>query len=286
VNQAIEEPQQWCANKKLEFKFDFANELNDLVINTDKDLLLKAFRHLFDNAVKFTSKGSIQMSVQVISNKVLFEIKDSGPGIPKEHESKIFEAFNQPGNSDLGNYTDGLGLGLSIVKKVIDILNGRLWFNSTPGEGASFYLSLTLVPHTNDQVNQIPEGAPMPTDHATILLVEDDDLNHRYFETILNQCNVQSIRVADGYEAVKTCQSNNQIKLVLMDLKLPVMGGIEATLLIKSFKPNLPIIAVTAHTGIEERRKAIEAGCSDFLVKPVKKSVLIDKLIAFGLITS
>jgi two-component system, sensor histidine kinase and response regulator len=283
IRDAIQEPQRWCANKKLEFKFEPAANLEDIVINTDKELLMKVFRHLFDNAVKFTNNGYIQLSVDVILKKVLFEIKDTGMGFSKEFEHQIFQMFNQINDKHKGITVDGMGLGLSIVKGAIDMLQGKLWFNSEPGNGTSFYFSLPLNPESAINAS-LDTNKSILNSKPTILLVEDDELNYHYFETILKQCNVQIIRVSDGYEAVKKCQSNHQIKLVVMDLKLPLMSGFEATMLIKSFKPKLPIFAVTAHTGLDEKRRAIEAGCSEFLVKPVNKTVLLDKLKAYNII--
>ena len=124
----------------------------------------------------------------------------------------------------------------------------------------------------------------MLTRNSVILVAEDDDYNYKFIETVLSRADFKVIRAENGVEAVNICYNNADVGLVLMDLKMPVLGGIEATLQIKSFRKDLPVIAVTAYALSEDEKTAIEAGCSDFLAKPFEKDVLFRKLKRYGIL--
>ncbi|MGC9343942.1 MAG: ATP-binding response regulator, partial [Bacteroidales bacterium] len=201
-----------------------------------------------------------------------------GVGIEKEKMNSIFNFFTQ-GEIGLTRGYEGSGLGLSIAKGLTELLNGTISVESEKMKGTTVKLILGT-----EQKGQSAESFKRPEatlQGSKVLIAEDDMVNALYLNTILENAGINAITAANGQEAVEACQKNNDIGLVLMDIKMPVLGGLEATRQIKSFRPELLVIAVTAHALRGDEQKALEAGCSDYVAKPYNATALLKKVTYF-----
>lgn len=250
-------------------------------ILTDQNKLNKVLSNLLENALKFTDEGYVELGYKLNkesrSPKLEIFVKDSGIGIEPEKHELIFDRFSQA-EKELSKKVGGLGLGLSIAKENAELLGGKITVVSQLGNGAAFLVTIPYKP-----INMIPnitiekEKASDKNEKYTILIAEDEEVNFMVLEILLEDkmklpCTI--IHAKDGLEAVAYCKNNPTIELVLMDIKMPKMDGHEATKRIKEFRPNLPIIAQTAYSTLEDKEKAILAGCNDFISKPISKDVL------------
>jgi len=249
---------------------------------TDNELLSKILQQLIDNAVKFTHQGSITVGYEKAENDLHFFVKDTGVGISEKSLNQIFDSFIQEDGATTRRY-EGSGLGLSIAKGFIGLLGGKIWLDSEKGKGSTFHFSIPCLEQKLETIIQKLIPGERGRGKQTILIAEDDDINYYYFKVLLTHDSIEIIHAKNGIEAVGLCQEHPEIELVLMDLKMMDMDGFEATRQIKSFRTNLPIIAITAYSESEDKRKALQAGCDEFLTKPVKKELLIKKLEEFGL---
>jgi PAS domain S-box-containing protein len=260
-------------NTKLVLK----NELSDQesTILTDKNKLNKVLGNLLENALKFTTEGTVELGYQLKDKELEIFVKDSGIGIKPESQNLIFERFSQA-EKELSKKIGGLGLGLSIAKENAELLGGKISVISKHGEGAAFFVTIPYKPV--NLVSKIEkEKTPMDKKKCTILVAEDEEVNFIFLEILLEHklkfpCTV--LHAKDGLEAIELCKNNPEIELVLMDIKMPKMDGHEATRKIKEFRPNLPIIAQTAYSSPEEKERAFLSGCDDFLSKPISKEAL------------
>lgn len=250
------------------------------IIVTDKVKLKQILINLISNAFKFTEKGKIQAGCKLDENRhLIFYVSDTGIGIPPEKQNFIFERFSQlePKNDKI---LTGTGLGLSIVKGLIDLLGGKIWLESELDIGTTFYFMFPYM--VADKVNE-----PLLTDFSatpvfsgqTVLLVEDDVFNTLYLKEILSGIGLNIIHTQYGCEAVQLAL-NKTIDLILMDIRLPDIDGYEATRQIKQQKPDLVIIAQTAYAAHDDKRKAIDAGCDDYISKPVRRELLFAMMLA------
>jgi signal transduction histidine kinase/CheY-like chemotaxis protein len=253
------------------------DEKNTLIL-IDKPKLFKILINLVDNAIKFTDQGSVIIKYEIVGDNVIITIKDSGIGIKTKDQGNIFNSFSQSEKEISKNY-GGLGLGLSIAKKNADLIGGTITFITKENQGSTFTLKIPFIPvikkidakSGNEEVkNEKPEK-------QIILIAEDGDVNFLFLKTILTKMpgfDFLIHRAENGKKAVEICQGNDKIDLVLMDIKMPIMDGYEATKLIKKLRPNLPVVAQTAYSTEDDIQKAIAAGCDDFIAKPVDTSLL------------
>jgi CheY-like chemotaxis protein len=247
---------------------------------TDGNKLRQIFINLLENAFKFTEKGSVLFGYGLTENFVEFYVNDSGIGINPDFHQLIFERFRQVELSTVRKY-GGTGLGLSISKAYIEKLGGGIWVESELGKGSTFYFNLPLQTATNTELAQKNDSILINTynwSSKTILIAEDESLNYHFFEEILEDSLVNLIWAKNGKEAVEKCFENNQINMVLMDIKMPIMNGYEATREIKKHKPDLPVIAQTAYALIGDENKAKEAGCNEYIQKPININELMKLL--------
>jgi CheY-like chemotaxis protein len=170
---------------------------------------------------------------------------------------------------------------LSISKSYIELLGGKIWVKSIVGEGSEFHFTIPVKENqqkiiTKNLISYSPE-LELKT-YKTILIAEDEDYNFMYLLEILSKENIDIIRTSNGEETVKRCRENSKIDLILMDIKMPVMDGYQATKLIKEFRPELPIIAQTAYAQKSDSVKAFESGCNDYISKPINSELLIHKI--------
>lgn len=262
--------------------FTIFSELADKNISvfTDKTKLFQILNNLVSNALKFTSKGFIKVNCRLDNNFIVFSVADSGIGILPDMHKEIFKRFRQVETSNTRQF-GGSGLGLSISKAYVELLGGKIWLESEINNGSTFFFTIPFnqVPEIDITENQIDDAISFELSDTKILLIaEDEDSNFILLEELLSNTNIRILRAVNGVEAVEICKSRQNIDLILMDLKMPVMDGYEATKQIKGFSPNIPIIAQTAYTNVKDRNKAFDCGCSDFISKPYKIERLLSKI--------
>ena len=267
--------------KNIELKYNKPDK--DITIMSDPDRLQQVFVNLISNALKFTQKGFVHFGYTVEKQEIVFCVKDSGMGIPKDKTEKVFERFTQVDNT-LARKFGGSGLGLAISKGLITLLNGRIWCESDLGKGASFYFTIPYLLTTmleNADTPQKKSDKEHDWSNYSLLIVEDDAINFKVIQAMLRSTRVNVIHADNGLKAIEMVQLNPQIDLVLMDVHLPEMSGLEATLQIRKINPAIPIIAQTANAMSEDRDKCIDAGCVDYISKPIDMNDLFIKLAKY-----
>lgn len=256
----------------------------DSRILTDETKLNKIISNLLENAFKFTYEGYIEFGYEQRNNELQIYVKDTGVGIKNDKHEKIFERFSQE-DKEMSRNIGGLGLGLSIAKENAELLGGKISLQSEKGKGTTFFVTLPYKPVNSKLQNtsledEKGEMQDKPSKYV-ILIVEDDEVNYLYLETLLEDIYNSEFKILhakNGKEAVEMCKNGAGITIVLMDLKMSVMDGFEATKLIKEIRPHLPIIAQTAYSTIDDHEKAISFGCDDFITKPIEEKLLVELL--------
>lgn len=246
---------------------------DDLIVS-DEIKIQEVISNLLDNALKFTEKGHVRFGYQQKGDALEFFVEDTGIGIPQEFQDDIFIRFRQA-DSSLNREYGGSGLGLSICKAYIELLGGHMWVESQHGVGSVFFFTL---PYKASQSVKETDYSGISDKSFTILVAEDEDLNFILLKEILSQITDTVLRARNGEEVVQMALNDKDIKLILMDLKMPALDGYEATRQIKAVFPDLPILALTAYSNDSDKDKAFECGCSDFISKPYNKAGLIAKL--------
>ncbi len=261
--------------KKNTILFDLALPDEFAFIRTDETKFSQIINNLVSNAIKFTENGEITLGYKIVSNKIDCFVRDTGIGISKENHQIIFERFRQVETSDSRKY-GGTGLGLSISKAFVELMGGEIWVVSELGNGSEFHFSLPLktIQSMSVKKNQ-PKTEAYDFSGRTILIAEDEPANFTLLESWFEEESVNILHVKDGAEAVRLIKSNKDIDLVLMDIKMPVMDGIEATQQIRKFNTNIPIVALTAYALAGDKDRCIAAGCNSYLPKPLKRNDLM-----------
>ncbi|MDY6801186.1 MAG: tetratricopeptide repeat protein [Bacteroidota bacterium] len=267
--------------KKEDIRFFYMNENieNDLVIYSDPVRLKQILSVLIDNAIKFTEKGRIEFGFTHPSDKeIQFYVKDTGIGLDDQYQDIIFERFRQIDEGATKKY-DGAGIGLSIAKNLTQLLNGKIWVESTLGKGSTFYVKL---PHKSEKADsKIVQPSSFNWKDKKILVAEDKKINFDIIKETLSITNVQLIWAKNGQEAIEMVKSNSDIDLILMDVQMPVMDGYETTKKIKNIVPGIPIVAQTAYALPQDSYKCIDAGCDDYIAKPISIDLFLNKINRF-----
>ncbi len=251
---------------------------NDSVIETDSGKLIQILTNLIQNALKFTSSGEIDFGYNRSNSTLEFYVIDTGIGIAADMKEKIFDRFHQVDNT-LTRTQEGSGLGLSISQAYVEMLGGTIRIESREGWGSEFYFTLPYRPTFLQQkpipspVNQKPIiTAPF----ITILIAEDDAVSSLLLKKNLTDENINTLFAVNGKEAVEMVQQHQEINIVLMDIRMPVMNGFDTTRVIKELRPDLPVIVQTAFTSKDEKDKSHEAGCDGYITKPINKVELLE----------
>jgi signal transduction histidine kinase/CheY-like chemotaxis protein len=255
-----------------------------LVIFTDPGRLQQLMTNLIHNSIKFTEKGWVEIGYKPIhEQKIEFYVKDTGIGLSKELQKKIFSPFAE--EETQGAKPETSGLGLAISRNLIKLLGGKIWVESELGQGSTFYFT---IPH-----EEVPETFHILTPEEeyempyyswkdkVILVAEDDEVNFRFLEALLQGTAVQILHASNGIQAVELCRSISKIDLVLMDIKMPQMDGLEAVRQIRLFNRKIPIISQTAFVLDNELNQCIEAGCNDHISKPIDIKEFLEKINKF-----
>ncbi|HEX2975480.1 MAG TPA: ATP-binding protein, partial [Bacteroidales bacterium] len=252
---------------------------SEFFIETDKTKLFQITANLVKNALKFTRpNGVIELGCRINDHdNIFFYVKDNGIGIREELREKIFERFRQ---GDTAEEHEGVGLGLAISKAYVELLGGKIGVESEEGKGSVFYFTLpygrNILPFKNGHLDEKKSENSLSS--KKILIVEDDEMSFILLKEILGGRNLEIIRALNGLEAVEIIRKNDDIDLILMDVKLPVMDGIEATTEIKKINPCIPVIMQSAYAGQEEIERAFSAGSDDYMTKPINAEKFLDRI--------
>jgi PAS domain S-box-containing protein len=264
---------------KLRLRKEFSDEAS--FINCDPNRLRQVMTNLVGNAIKFTNKGFIEFGYSLTSKKELqFYVSDTGIGIPPDKLVQIFDRFVQADNSRSRKYS-GSGLGLAISKGFIELLGGKMWADSEVGKGSNFYFSIPYKPAKSKIQENKEEKKPKSAydwSGKTFLVAEDDFFSYKFLEGFLKQTNAEILHADDGRKAVEMVNKYERIDVILMDVQMPEMNGLDATRNIKKYNSSIPIIAQTANAIAEEKQKCFEAGFDDFVTKPINISELFMKI--------
>jgi PAS domain S-box-containing protein len=255
----------------------------DLSFKSDPFRLRQIMTNLIGNAIKFTDKGSVEFGYRLKNEKELeFFVKDTGIGLTKEELGIIFERFKRTYHSEEKNIV-GSGLGLAISKNLVQLMGGEMWLDSYPGTGTTFYFTLPYIKTAKVFNSVIDEESIQYFDwhDKTILVVEDDKQSYHFLRELLKRTGANIKRAANGFEAIETCRNDLSIDLVLMDIQMPKMNGYDATREIKKIRKELPVIAQTAYAMAGDREKSIQAGCDDYITKPLNIESLLPKINQF-----
>ncbi len=267
-----------AAAKNIKLKISGQSEYKR-VIRTDKNKLDSILTNLIKNAIKFTSDGTIEFGCNLKNDQLKFFVKDDGIGIAPERVEAIFNRFEQA-EMGINRGHEGTGLGLSISKAYAEMLGGKLWVESEKGKGSTFFFTINYLPPAEKELDaetDIPD-VKEPEQFVKVLVVEDDEISFSLVKTYLSKEKIELFHAFHGKEAIDILKKNPNINLVLMDLKMPVMDGYAATQEIRKFNPTIPIVAQTAYALEGDREKALKAGCTDYISKPLRKAELIQKI--------
>ncbi len=255
-------------------------ENKDFCINSDQHRLEQVLINLVSNAIKFTHQGLIEVGYRISDKKILeFFVKDTGIGIPPDKIDIVFERFTQVEEVNNKQY-EGTGLGLSICKSIVELLGGRIWVDSIPGTGSVFSFEIPLLNNSfviEEEVS-IPQVACTSElfEGVKLLIAEDVEFNYLFLREGLKPYKMKILRAVNGEEAVNIIAEDPDIPVVLMDMRMLVMDGYEATKRIKNINSSIRIIATTAYAISGEKEKCIEAGCDNYVSKPIQIRHLID----------
>lgn len=268
-----------CRVKNLDFNKQISSDCIDSTLICDPSLLEKSISQLLDNAVKFTGTGSIDLGLSIKDNEYEIVVKDSGRGIAPEAQEKIFDYFIQEETSITRGY-EGSGLGLSIARGLVELMGGKIRMESAKDRGSKFVMIFPVREKTPDTVEltEKRKSASGKKISPVILVADDDEISCSFYRTILKAASFSYLSAANGLEAVEACRNHPEISLVLMDIKMPVMDGLEATFRIRKFRKDLPVIGISAYSMISDRNKAIEAGCDEYITKPVSSALLLSTI--------
>jgi len=271
-------------NKPFELRMKKAVESDDFNIETDPFRFKQILNNLIGNAMKFTEKGYIEFGYKFRGQEeLLFYVKDTGVGMPQDKLDVIFKRFGQIDQKDDKNQS-GTGLGLTISKRLTELLGGEMWVESVEGEGSTFYFTLPYDPELNtaDEYGASLCGdGDQSLEGKTILVAEDEDMNVAYLQEVFADTKANVLWARNGEEAVNTAKENPNIDLILMDIKMPVMNGYDATKAIREFNKDVVIIAQTAYALTGEKEKTIAVGCNYYITKPIEVTVLMNTIQGF-----
>ncbi|MCF8298327.1 MAG: response regulator, partial [Saprospiraceae bacterium] len=275
--------------EKKGMSYKLINTLNneEATIKTDKEKVYAILTNLIKNSIKYSKKGSIEFGYNLIPDKqfpvVKFYIKDTGIGIPKDRQKAIFDRFVQADIEDKEVY-EGSGLGLSISKAYVEMMGGKIWVESEVGVGSTFYFTLPYHSIKKEKIETDPDSNREENLQDTqdkklkILIAEDEEYADRHLSILLKNIGKEFLHAKTGIEAVDLFKQHPDIDLILMDVKMPLMNGHEATKQIRKLNREVIIIAQTAYALEGDKEKAIEAGCDDYISKPIDKEVLLEKI--------
>jgi PAS domain S-box-containing protein len=280
----------------LRFRINIPEKKRKIILNSDPSRLKQVIVNLIQNALKFTTEGSIEIGFEFKEkNTIRFFVIDTGIGIPKEKQKIIFDRFRQVDDTHTREF-GGTGLGLTISNNLVDKLGGKLEVKSEEGHGSTFYFDLKYISteiiikevedliEAEEEVLELKEKSKKPLDlrNKKIWIAEDDGFSYIFLETIMAKYNAEIKWLKNGREVIEYLEQGNKCDLILMDIRMPLMDGLEVTRTIREANNPVPIIAQTAYAQLNDKKIALEAGCDDYISKPIKVNdflVLLEKYL-------
>jgi PAS domain S-box-containing protein len=261
---------------------------DDFVIQADAIRIMEVLNNLLENAVKFTGNGKITLGYTCLKengddgyDSLLFYVKDTGPGIPKDKTGVIFDRFVKLLDKN-ESVLRGAGLGLAISHDLVKLMGGNIWVETGRGKGSRFFFTIPLILPKAGQTDKsfvTPEKEYADWSKHTIMVAEDVESNYLYIKELLSPTHIKILRARDGFEAVEIYEKNPEIDIILMDILMPGLDGYEATAKIRTMRKEVPVIAQTAFTFEGEVRDGLYAGCfNDYLMKPFSREILLANL--------
>ncbi len=279
IYEEYKEDTQIKTRPNLQFRLYIPETEQPVIVNTDPARLKQIFVNLIHNAIKFTPDGYIEIGFDLLpQNNITLFVRDTGIGIAQEKQKIIFERFRQIDESHTREF-GGTGLGLAICKNLVEKMGSELMVKSLVGQGSDFQFTLKYT--------DTEESAPAPVQVTEekesegskpgldlmgrkILIVEDDGSSYLFLETLLRKHNPEIFWAKTGRRAIELLKKEDDIDLILMDIRMPEMNGIDTTRKIRKIYPDLPIIAQTAYAQMSDRKMALDCGCNDYISKPIE----------------
>lgn len=265
-------------------EIEFINETHsdeNVYILSDPTRIKQVMTNLIKNALKFTEKGYVKFGYNIKNDKIEFYVKDSGIGIPENKLEMIFDRFTQA-DTKFSSIYGGTGLGLSISKGLVKLMGGDIWVDSQLGEGSNFYFTLPYnkaESHHDPKKDNDLKHIFVNWENKTVLIAEDNNTNFILLERMLRPTKINIIKAVNGKEVIDIYTDKQQlVDVILMDIKMPVLDGYQATKEIRRFDNSIPVIAVTAYAMHGDEQKSRIAGCNDYLPKPLSRNSLISTL--------
>lgn len=268
----------------LELKLELPEKFHKIPFETDAFRFKQVLNNLIDNAIKFTDKGLIQFGVSnVWPNNIEFFIQDTGIGIAENTQDVIFERFSKIDRSYTKEY-NGTGLGLAICKSLVELMGGEMRLVSYPGKGSTFYFTHPLPAGAMESVSDNEQGKGIANkynwEHITILVAEDVEQNYKFLEYIILPTKAKVVWAKNGKEALDYVKEEKPCDCILMDIRMPVLSGLDATKEILKLV-DIPIIIQTAYTLGDEKDMALKLGCVDYISKPVHANLLLKTIAKY-----
>jgi len=257
----------------------------NLIISSDYTRIKQVLTNLLSNAIKFSSKGSVVYGCLENRNGVTFYVQDAGIGIKEKDLHEIFQRFVKVENKTNDKVYRGTGLGLSISRQIVELLNGNIWVESEFGKGSKFQFTIPtkILHHPKKKSIESIENQEQIFSGQLILIAEDEEDNYHYLSDLLSIHKLETIRANNGAEAIELLKIVPDISLILMDIKMPIMGGEEALIQVRKLNPEIPVFAQTAYAMENDKEYFLQKGFDEYISKPIQVESLI-ALIAKHLI--
>jgi CheY-like chemotaxis protein len=288
INEIVEEARKIVKRNEKSIIIIANNLLEDNgdLIFTDRVWLKRVLNHLMDNAVKFTLEGSVRLTYAKENDNLVFRIRDTGIGINKENLDHIFEEFRQEMDGHHRPF-EGLGVGLTLAKEVVERMGGKIYVQSEKGEGSEFSFSIPYRPAGGSTriksklASSDPLNLPLNWSKRKCLLVDDNKDVLLYLNRVLLDTGINILSARSGSEALEIVRKVPDLDVVLLDMQMPGMNGIETTKEIRRIRRDIPIIAQTAFIFEDDKDIILEAGCDACLIKPIRKDHLLTVMSSF-----
>lgn len=277
------ESNKYFRKKSNNYQLDLGH-IKEVFVCSDEPRLRSVLVNFLENAAKFTEDGVITIGAREDEDKLVVFVKDTGIGIHPEHHQFIFERFIKLEESQEKLFR-GTGIGLYISKRFINLLGFNIGLTSKPGEGSEFYVEIPrnrLVSVMRHDKKKVEDNKNRNGEYKTVLIVEDEVDNFDYINVVLKHEKYNTVWVENGAKAVEILKERDDIDLVLMDIKMPVMDGVEATKQIRGFNGQIPIIAQTAYAMSSEKKLILDSGFNEYIAKPIDKNKLLELIKKFS----
>lgn len=274
---------------KAHIKLQLGSEIRNssVSIKTDPIKLRQILVNLLENALKFTEEGFIEFGFSFEQYEgadfIVVYVKDTGIGINEDAKSFIFERFRKVENAGSDKLYRGAGLGLAISKRLVELMGGKIWVESELNKGSVFYFTLPFskdessIEYVSEKTIDV-KSASYNWNDKVILVAEDEPTNYKYIENVLSKTRIGLVWAKNGLETCEFLKKRSDIDLVLMDIRMPIMDGYEATKRIKQINRDIPIIAQTAYALDYEKQEILRAGCDNYIAKPYSDSELLSMI--------